>query len=196
MKRELLRLAFCLIISLPFLLSCNLNNDTRQEIEGKKLVCDSLLLFKDREYSLVSDTLFKSVSVLLWIDSTKCSQCELEHLGNYDSFNSLCQKTMGKDCSLRVVISLSKIYGIGYLMNDVKYLNHSFDVMIDYKNIFTSLFGCNERLLLVLKDGRVLRYYRMENTEGDAYRMKECLDYLKQMYEEQYDHHDKKHGSR
>ena len=196
MKRVLLRLASCLIISLTFLLSCNVNNSTRQEIEGKKLVCDSLLLFKDREYSLVSDTVFKGVSVLLWIDSTKCSQCELERLGNYDSFNSLCQKNMGKECSLRVVISLSELYGIGYLINDVKYLNHSFDVMIDYKNRFTSFFNCNDRLLLVLKDGCVLKYYRMENTEGDAYRMKECLDYLKQMYEEQYDHHDKKHGSR
>ena len=68
--------------------------------------------------------------------------------------------------------------------------------MIDYKNRFTSFFNCNDRLLLVLKDGRVLKYYRMGNTEGDAYRMKECMDYLKQMYEEQYDHHDKKHGSR
>ena len=75
----------------------------------------------------------------------------------------------------------------------MKYLNHSFDVMIDYKNYFTSFFNCNDRLLLVLKDGRVLKYYCMENTEGDAYKMRECLDYLKQMYDEkQNNHHDKK----
>ena len=194
MNRLIMRLLFCLTFISVYLSSCNYGNKG-QGIEGNKLDCDSMLLFKNREY-LVSDTIFKGVSVLLWIDSTKCSQCELERLSNYDSFNSLCQTTMGKECSLRVVISLSELYGIGYLINDVKYLNHSFDVMIDYKNRFTSFFNCNDRLLLVLKDGRVLKYYRMENTEGDAYRMKECLDYLKQMYEEQYDHHDKKHESR
>lgn len=184
----------CLTVISVFLSSCNDGNRSQHGIIGKNLDCDSLLLFRDREYTLVNDTVFKDISVLLWIDSTKCSQCELEHLSNYDSFNSLCRKIMGKGCSLKVVISLSEFYGIGYLINDVKYLNHSFDVMIDYKNRFTSLFECNDRLLLVLKDGCVLKYYRMENTEGDAYRMQDCLDYLKQLYvEEQNKNHDKKH---
>lgn len=194
MKSERIKCLCCLTIITAFLLSCNYENRSQQVFVGKKLGCDSLLLFKNREYFLVSDTIFKDVSVLLWIDSTKCSQCELEHLYNYDSFNSLCRKAMGKECSLKVVLSLSEQYGIGYLINDVKYLNHSFDVMIDYKNYFTSFFNCNDRLLLVLKDGRVLKYYCMENTEGDAYKMRECLDYLKQMYDDkQKNHHDKKH---
>ena len=188
--RRIIWFLSCLTILTIFLSSCNFGNK-EQKIEGKKLVCDSLLLFKDWEYSLVSDTIFKGVSVLLWIDSTKCSQCELERLDNYDSFNSLCRKTMGKECRFRVVISLSELYGLGYLINDVKYLNHSFDVMIDFKNYFSSLFECNDRFLLVLKDGCVLKYYRMENTEGDAYRMDDCLNYLKKMYEEQYNNHEK-----
>lgn len=191
MRICLCRILSCLTIGWAFFLSCNNGNGNQQEIVGKKLACDSLLLFKDGEYSLVNDTIFKNVSVLLWIDSTKCSQCELEHLDNYDSFNSLCQRTMGKECGLKVVISLSELYGIGYLINDVKYLNHSFDVMIDFKNIFTSLFNCNDRLLLVLKDGLVIKYYEMENTEGDAYRMRDCLDFLKQLYnEKQNKYHD------
>lgn len=193
MKSDRIKCLCCLTIITAFLLSCNYEKRSQQVFVGKKLDCDSLLLFKNREYFLVSDTIFKDVSVLLWIDSTKCSQCELEHLNNYDSFNSLCRKAMGKECSLKVVLSLSEQYGMGYLINDVKYLNHSFDVMIDYKNYFTSFFNCNDRLLLVLKDGRVLKYYCMENTEGDAYKMRECLDYLKQMYDEkQNNHHDKK----
>ncbi|MBR5159542.1 MAG: hypothetical protein IKW84_08180 [Bacteroidaceae bacterium] len=91
---------------------------------------------------------------------------------------------MGKNGRIKVVISLSQQYGIGYLINDVKYLNNSFDVMIDFKNIFPSLFSCNDRLLFVLKDGRVIKYYQMENNEGDAYKMRDCLDYLRRMYKE------------
>ena len=194
MRREIIRLLSCLTICCVFLSSCNNGNGNQQEIVGKKVVCDSLILFKDREYTLVNDTVFKDVTVLLWIDSTKCTQCELEHLSNYDSFNSLCQKTMGKECSLKVILSLSELYGIGYLINDVKYLNHSFDVMIDYKNILTSLFKCNDRLLLVLKDGRIIKYYQMENTEGDAYKMIDCLDLLKKLYDEkQNKYHDQIH---
>lgn len=193
MKRVIIKFLSCLTIISVFLSSC-INGNEEQGLEGDKLECDSLLLFKNREYFLVSDTIFKDVSVLLWIDSTKCSQCELERLGNYESFSGHCEKIMGKDSRLKVVISLSEGYGLGYLINDVKYLNHSFDVMIDYKNIFTSLFNCDDRLLLVLKDGRVLKYYRMENTEGDAYKMQECLDYLKRIYDEEHNrYHDKKH---
>jgi len=193
MKRVIIKFLSCLTIISVFLSSCR-NGNVEQDIEGNKLECDSLLLFKNREYFLVSDTIFKDVSVLLWIDSTKCSQCELERLGNYESFSSHCEKIMGKESRLKVVISLSEGYGLGYLINDVKYLNHSFDVMIDYKNIVTSLFNCNDRLLLVLKEGRVLKYYRMENTEGDAYKMQECLDYLKRIYDEEHNrYHDKKH---
>ncbi|MBR5706002.1 MAG: hypothetical protein IKX55_00345 [Bacteroidaceae bacterium] len=192
MERVIIRLLCCLTVIPAILSSCNDGNKSQQGIIGKKLDSDSLLLFRNREYTLVNDTVFKDVTVLLWIDSTKCSQCELEHLGNYEAFSSHCEKIMGKECSLKVVISLSELYGIGYLINDVKYLNHSFDVMIDYKNRFTSLFECNDRLLLVLKEGRVLKYYSMENTEGDAYRMQDCLDYLKQLYvEEQKKNHDK-----
>lgn len=186
MKREILKLLSCLTVFSVFFLSCKDYCKSQQGIVGKKLDCDSLIMFKDKEYSLVSDTIFNDVSVLLWIDSTKCSQCELEHLGNYDFFNNHCQKIMGKKSSLKVVISLSEQYGIGYLINDVKYLNHSFDVMIDYKNAFTSLFNCNDRLLLVLKDGTVMKYYRMDNTQGDVYKMEKCLDYLKQIYKKQY----------
>lgn len=193
MRREIIRILSCLTICWIFISACNKGNVNQQEIVGTQLVCDSLLLFKDREYSLANDTIFKDVTVLLWIDSTKCSQCELEHLSNYDAFNILCQKTMGKECSLKVVISLSELYGIGYLINDVKYLNHSFDVMIDYKNRFTSLFDCNDRLLLVLKDGLIIKYYQMENTEGDSYKMRDCLDLLKQLYDEkQNKYHDRK----
>lgn len=176
----------CLTVITILFSSCHYRIKPKQDIVGKKLVCDSLLLFKDRNYSLVNDTIFKDVSVLLWIDSTKCSQCELERLCNYESFSSYCEKIMGQNGRIKVVISLSELYGIGYLINDVKYLNHSFDVMIDYKNYFTSLFNCNDRLLFVLKDGRVINYYRMENTEVDAYKMKECLDYLRQMYDEEH----------
>lgn len=185
MKSIIKGLLSCLIIFSAFFLSCSYRNKGQQGIVGKKLVCDSLLLFREREYNLVNDTIFKDVSVVLWIDSTKCSQCELERLGNYESFSSQCERIMGQKCCIKVVIALSEQYGIGYLVNDVKYLNHPFDVIIDYKNIFTSLFGCNDRLLLVLKDGCVLNYYRMENTEGDVYKMSECLDYLKKIYEEQ-----------
>ena len=185
MKSMIKGLLSFLIVSSAFFLSCSYRNKSQQGIVGKKLVCDSLLLFKDREYNLVNDTIFKDVTVVLWIDSTKCSQCELERLGNYESFSNHCERIMGKEGRIKVVIALSEQYGIGYLINDVKYLNHSFDVIIDYKNLFTSLFDCNERLLLVLKDGCVLNYYRMENTEGDAYKMSECLDYLKKIYEEQ-----------
>ena len=191
MSREILKLLYCLTVCWVFLSSCNNGSENQQDIVGKKLVCDSLLLYKDMEYSLVNDTIFNDVTVLLWIDSTKCSQCELEHLSNFDSFNSLCRKTMGS--SMKVVISLSEIYGIGYLINDVKYLNHSFDVMIDYKNYFSSLFNCNDRLLLVLKEGRVIKYYQMEYTEGDVYKMRDCLDYLKQLYyEKQNKYHNRK----
>lgn len=192
MRKVLFRL-FCLTFIVVSLSSCKYGNKLQNGGVGNKLACDSLLLFKNREYYLVSDTVFRDISVVLWIDSTKCSQCELERLGNYDSFNSHCQKIMGKEASLKVVISLSELYGIGYLINDVKYLNHSFDVMIDYKNTFTSFFNCNDRLLLVLKDGCVIKYYQMENTESDAYKMKECLDYLRRLYEEQNNYHDQKH---
>ena len=193
MMKSIKVILFCSIVLSSFYLSCSYNNN-QLGVVGKKLVCDSLLLFKEGEYYLVNDTIFKDVSVLLWIDSTKCSQCELEHLGNYDSFSSHCERILGKPGRIKVVIALSEQYGIGYLINDVKYLNHSFDVMIDYKNYLTSLFDCNDRMLLVLKDGCVLNYYRMENTQSDAYKMSECLDYLKQMYDqEQYKFHDKKH---
>ena len=185
MKSIIKGISSCLIVFSAFLISCGYHNKSQQGIVGKKLVCDSLLLFKDREYYLVNDTIFKDVSVLLWIDSTKCSQCELERLGNYESFSNHCERIIGKEGRIKVVVALSDQYGIGYLINDVKYLNHSFDVMIDYKNIFSSLFDCNDRLLLVLKDGRVLKYYRMENTEADAYKMRECLDYLRQIYGDQ-----------
>lgn len=185
MKKVIIGFLSCLAVISAFFSSCNYGNKMQQGIVGKELDCDSLLLFKNREYYLVSDTVFKDVTVLLWIDSTKCSQCELERLENYESFSSHCEMIMGKKGRIKVVISLSEQYGIGYLINDVKYLNHSFDVMIDYKNTFTSLFDCNDRLLLVLKDGCVLNYYRMENTEGDVYRMRDCLDYLKKMYKEQ-----------
>ena len=185
MKNIIKGMLTCLIVFSAFFFSCVNSSKSQQDIVGKKMVCDSLLLFKDREYYLVNDTIFKDISVVLWIDSTKCSQCELERLGNYESFSSHCERIMGKEGRIKVVVALSEQYGIGYLINDVKYLNHSFDVMIDYKNIFTSLFDCNDRLLLVLRDGCVQNYYRMENTEADAYKMRECLDYLKQMYEDQ-----------
>lgn len=185
MKSVIKGMLSCLIVFSTCFFSCNYSNKSQQGIVGKKLVCDSLLLFKDREYYLVNDTIFKDVSVLLWIDSTKCSQCELERLGNYESFSNYCERIIGKEGRIKVVVALSEQYGFGYLINDVKYLNHSFDVMIDYKNLFTSLFDCNDRLLLVIKDGVVLKYYRMENTEADAYKMRECLDYLRQMYEDQ-----------
>lgn len=185
MKSVIKGMLSCLIVFSTFFFSCNYSNKSQQGIVGKKLVCDSLLLFKDREYYLVNDTIFKDVSVLLWIDSTKCSQCELERLGNYESFSNHCERIIGKEGRIKVVVALSEQYGFGYLINDVKYLNHSFDVMIDYKNLFTSLFDCNDRLLLVIKDRVVLKYYRMENTEADAYKMRECLDYLRQMYEDQ-----------
>jgi hypothetical protein len=175
-----------------FLSSCISGNRSRQDIVGKKLVCDSLLLFKDRDYTLVNDSIFKDVSVMLWIDSTKCSQCELERLINYDLFSSQCEKILGKEGRIKVVISLSESYGLDYLIDDVKYLNHSFDVLIDYKNRITSMLGCNERLLFVLKDGIFIKYYHIENAEVDAYKMKDCLDYLENIYEEQHDYHDKK----
>ena len=184
MKRSIVSILCCLTVISTVFSSCNHSN-SKHDITGNKLECDSLILFKDREYCLTSDTIFKDVSVLLWIDSTKCSQCELERLGNYESFSSHCEKILGKDGRLKVVISLAEQYGIGYLINDVKYLNHSFDVMIDYKNYFTSFFNCDGRLLLVLRDGYVLNYYRMENAEGDVYKMQDCLDYLKRIYDEE-----------
>lgn len=184
MNRTIIGLLYCVTIISVFLSSCNNGKMGDKEIVGTDLMCDSLLLFKNREYSLVNDTIFKDATVLLWIDSTRCSQCELERLGNYESFSSHCEKIMGKNGRIKVVISLSQQYGIGYLINDVKYLNHSFDVMIDFKNIFPSLFSCNDRLLFVLKDGRVIKYYQMENNEGDAYKMRDCLDYLRRMYKE------------
>ena len=173
---------FCITIISAFLTSCS--NKSNQEIVGKKVVCDSLLLFRDREFSLVSDTIFKRTSILLWIDSTRCSQCELEHLGNYESFNNLCEKILGKEGRMKVIISLSEKYDLGLLINDVQYLNCLFDPIIDYKNLFPSVFKCNDRLLLILMDGRVIKYYQMENNEGDAYKMRDCLDYLRQMYKE------------
>lgn len=184
MERRLIFKMFivCVTIISAFLSSCNYNS--RQEIVGKKVACDSLLLFRNRNFSVVSDTVFKNTSVLLWIDSTKCSQCELEHLGNYESFNDHCEKILGKEGRMKVVISLSGTYSIGQLINDVQYLNLSFDPIIDYKNLFPSVFNCNDRLLFVLKDGRVIKYYHMENNEGDAYKMRDCLEFLRQMYKE------------
>lgn len=174
----------CAALIPTLFLSCNHNN--QKDIIGKKVVCDSLILFRNREFSLISDTIFKKTSILLWIDSTRCSQCELEHLGNYVSFNNHCEDILGEEGKMKVVISLSEQYGIGLLINDVQYLNHSFDPIIDYKNLFPSIFGFDDRLLLVLKDGRVVNFYRMENTEGDAYKMRDCLDYLKHMYAEEH----------
>lgn len=194
MKRNTLfkTLLFCSIIVSAFLSSCD--NKTQQFIEGKDVVCDSLLLFSNRQFTLVSDTIFNKCSVLLWIDSTRCSQCELERLDNYEVFSSHCEQIIGKEGRMKVIISPSEQYGLGLLINDVQYLNHSFDVIIDYKNIFPSLFNCNDRLLMVLKDDHIVKFYRMENTESDAYKMRECLDYLKQMYDEdQNNYHDKKH---
>ena len=192
MKRSFTLMLCCMTIIPAFLSSCISGNRSRQDIVGKKLVCDSLLLFKDRDYTLVNDSIFKDVSVMLWIDSTKCSQCELERLINYDLFSSQCEKILGKEGRIKVVISLSESYGLDYLIDDVKFLNHSFDILIDYKNRITSMLGCNERLLFVLKDGIIIKYYHIENAEVDAYKMKDCLDYLENIYEEQHDYHDKK----
>jgi len=91
---------------------------------------------------------------------------------------------LGKEGRMKVIISLSEKYDLGLLINDVQYLNCLFDPIIDYKNLFPSVFKCNDRLLLILMDGRVIKYYQMENNEGDAYKMRDCLDYLRQMYKE------------
>lgn len=174
-----IRMMSCVTIICFLLLSCINGKTYYRKIVGKELTCDSLLLYKGREYSVVSDSIFEGISVVLWVDSTKCSKCELKHLINYNSFDNNCKQIIGKGSGLIVIMSLSEHFGFDKMIDEIRYLNHSFDVMIDYKNTISSLLDCNERLLMVVKDRRIEECYRMDNTKGDAYRMNDCLDFLK-----------------
>lgn len=176
-------LAASLAVISVLLSSCGRRVSDRHGIIGMEIRCDSLIMYRDREFSVVDDGIFRDVSVLLWIDSAMCSPCELERLANYESLNDCLEVIAGHEGRLKVVISLSAKTGIGLLINEIKYQNHSFDMFIDYKNRFPAMLHGNDRLLIVLKDGIVKGCFSMDNTDADIYRMERCLAFIKELYE-------------
>lgn len=171
-------------VFIPVLLSsCGWRASGRHDIIGMELKCDSLLMYRDREYTVASDEIFGDASVILWIDSAMCTPCEMERLFNYESLSRNCENVAGPEGRLKVIISLSENIGFGWLINEVKYLNLPFDMFIDYKNRFPAMLKGNERLLIVLKDGRVRDYFRMENTDADIYRLEKCISAFKELYD-------------
>lgn len=183
MKKDAVKkwLPSCLIIlvlSLCFFSSGIIRND---DIIGRQIECDSLLLVKGNRVDMVLiDTLLHDYSIILWIDSSKCAACEMEHLLGFESFYDVCREIMGDRGDFKVIISPKD--DIGLIVNDIKFQDYPFDVLVDFRYKMSTVLNCNQRLLLVAKDGMVSKYYRLENRESDTRKLKDCLDYLAQMY--------------
>jgi hypothetical protein len=173
-------------LAMVFFSSCVFSNTVEKKLLGKTLFCDSLLIVKDNEIRVVDSLTFDDISILLWIDSTECSPCELVHLSNYEHFNDRCESILGVKGCMMVVFSPKNRNVETVILNDIKDVNFPFDILIDYKNTLSSLLGYNNRLLLVLEKGNIIMTYLIKNTDSDKYQLEKCLNYLKHRRNEYY----------
>lgn len=182
MHKRLFSLLFCLIIPIIVLTtSCNIR-DKQDNITGKRICCDSLLLIKGKKSIDDVYTASNGFTVFLWIDSTKCIPCEMNYLYGYESFSNSCDNIIGRAGSMIVIISPGKTYNIDMIVNEISDQNYSFNILVDYENTFNSLFNCNNRILFIEKDGIIIKYYSLDNNKRDQRIANECLKELEKLY--------------
>lgn len=166
------------IIALTF--SCNDRKES-DEIIGNSICCDSLLLIKGKKCIDDVNTSSNGFSVFLWIDSTKCIPCEMNYLYGYESFSNRCDKIIGHAGSMKVILSPGKTYDKNMIVNEISGQNYSFDILVDYDNTFNSIFNCNNRIILITRDGIIINYYYLDNLKRDQHTANECLKELEKL---------------
>ena len=174
-------LLYSLIISIIVLtVSCN-NRNEQNNIIGKSICCDSLLLIKGKKSIDDVKTVSNGFSVFLWIDSTKCIPCEMNYLYGYELFSNRCDRITGHSGSMKVIISPAKAYDIDMIVNEVRGQNYSFDILVDYDNTFNPLFNCNNRILVIERNGVIMKSYYLDDRKRDQRAANECLKELEKL---------------
>jgi hypothetical protein len=175
------KIIICLIVTIIVLsISCN-SRKNQDDIIGKSICCDSLLLIKGKKCVDGVNTSSNGFSVILWIDSTKCIPCEMNYLYGYESFNNRCEKILGYAGCMKVIISLGKSYNIDMIVYELSDQNYSFDILLDSNNKYNSFFNCNNRILIIEHDGIILDYYHLDNKKRDQRTANDCLNKLEQL---------------
>lgn len=100
---------------------------------------DSMLKYSKNEGLSVADSSISAKSKLIvWVDSTKCSQCQLDMLYSFDDIITYCEDTLDNKVGFSVIISPSKENKM-VLLNDLYYRNYSFPIFIDSENKMMSI---------------------------------------------------------
>lgn len=177
-NRLLLSICFCIFINIFF--SCN-KQTKHDDLIGKQLNCDSLLVIKGKKVTNEMGLSSDGLSVFLWIDSTKCIPCEMNYLYGLESFSNRCEYILGQGKYLFVVISPGKSYGIDNIVKEIENQNYSFNLFVDTNNTLDDIFNCDNRMLLITKDGLILKYYAIDNNSRRQSSFYDCINYLEKL---------------
>lgn len=169
------------VVYCSIFISCN-KQISHDDLIGKQFICDSLLAIKGKKVTCEEVCPSDGMSVFLWIDSTKCIPCEMNYLYSFESFSNRCEHILGKGKCLFVVISPGKSYSIDYIIKEINSQNYSFNLYVDTKNTLDEMFNCDNRMLFITDNKKIMKYYTIDNNSRQQSPYNDCINYLEKLF--------------